>query len=51
MDIFYRRRSEDVFYVPLCMSGVVRSDVDILTGGDTRRPQTDQTYLCIGRIA
>ena len=51
MDIFYRRRPQDVFYVPLCMSGVVRSDVDILTSAGGRRPQTDQTYLCIARAS
>jgi mannose-6-phosphate isomerase-like protein (cupin superfamily) len=49
MDIFYRRRGEDLFYVPLCISGVVRSDVDILTRSDTRRPQTDKDYLCVAR--
>ncbi|GGL80496.1 hypothetical protein GCM10010129_25130 [Streptomyces fumigatiscleroticus] len=51
MDIFYRRRAEDVFHIPLCVSGVVKSDVEILTGlpGDTRRPQTDKQYLSISR--
>ncbi|MEV5546011.1 cupin domain-containing protein [Streptomyces sp. NPDC052309] len=51
MDIFYRRRSEDIFYIPLCVSGVVYSDVEILTGheGDKRRPQTDKQYLCISK--
>ncbi|MFD7406656.1 cupin domain-containing protein [Streptomyces sp. NPDC059866] len=51
MDIFYRRRSEDIFYVPLCVSGVVYLDVEVLTGqeGDKRRPQTDKQYLCISK--
>jgi mannose-6-phosphate isomerase-like protein (cupin superfamily) len=49
MDVFYRRRNEDIFYIPLCMSGVVYSDVEILTRGDARRPHTDKTYLCIAR--
>ncbi len=47
MDIFYRRRGEDIFYVPLCISGVVHSEVDILTRADQRRPQTDKDYLCV----
>ncbi|WP_412737777.1 cupin domain-containing protein [Krasilnikovia sp. MM14-A1259] len=47
MDIFYRRRSEDIFYIPLCISGVVHADVDILTRTDDRRPQTDMEYLCV----
>lgn len=51
MDLFYRRRPEDVFHIPLCVSGVVHSDVEILTGhpADTRRPQTDNLYLSISR--
>lgn len=49
MDIFYRRRDDDLFYVPLCMSGVIYSNVEILTGGDTRRPDVDKIYLCIAR--
>jgi mannose-6-phosphate isomerase-like protein (cupin superfamily) len=51
MDIFYRRRGEDIFYVPLCMSGVVQSDVDILARIDGRRPETDKEYLCIAHAA
>jgi mannose-6-phosphate isomerase-like protein (cupin superfamily) len=47
MDIFYRRRTEDIFYVPLCVSGVVHADVDILTRTDDRRPQTDMEYFCV----
>ena len=49
MDIYYRRRSEDIFYIPLCISGVVYSEVEILTRSDARRPHTDKTYLCIAR--
>lgn len=51
MDIFYRRREEDLFHIPLCVSGVVESDVEILTGhpADLRRPQTDKQYLTISR--
>jgi mannose-6-phosphate isomerase-like protein (cupin superfamily) len=49
MDIFYRRRGEDIFYVPLCLSGVVRSDVAILARADGRRPETDKEYLCIAQ--
>ncbi|MBB5801878.1 mannose-6-phosphate isomerase-like protein (cupin superfamily) [Saccharothrix ecbatanensis] len=53
MDLFYRRRPEDLFHVPLCMAGVVHSDVTILTGhaDDRRRPQTDLHYLSISRAA
>ena len=48
MDIFYRRRADDMFYVPLCLSGVVYADVEILNGGsDTRRPSTEKLYLCV----
>lgn len=47
MDIFYRRRPQDLFYVPLCLSGLVRSRVDILAGSDGRRPHPETTYLCI----
>ncbi len=51
MDIFYRRRAEDLFHIPLCVSGVVKSDVEILTGhpADSRRPQTEKQYLTISR--
>jgi hypothetical protein len=51
MDIFYRRRVEDMFYIPLCISGVVRSNVDILVGADDRRPETDKEYLCVAEAA
>jgi mannose-6-phosphate isomerase-like protein (cupin superfamily) len=51
MDIFYRRRGEDIFYIPLCISGVVHSEVDILARAGGRRPQTDLDYLCIARTA
>lgn len=49
MDIFYRRRGEDICYIPLCVSGVVYSEVDILTRDDDRdhRPDLDKTYLCV----
>ncbi|GAA0943868.1 cupin domain-containing protein [Nonomuraea longicatena] len=51
MDVFYRRRDADLFYVPLCLSGVVLSDVEILTSlpGDGRRPNPDNYYLSITR--
>jgi mannose-6-phosphate isomerase-like protein (cupin superfamily) len=49
MDIFYRRRSVDIFYVPLCLSGVVYSDVDILTCAGGQMPDADTIYLCITR--
>ena len=50
MDLFYRRRPADIFYVPLCVSGVVYSDVEILAGAlDPRRPATEKLYLCISR--
>lgn len=48
MDVFYQRRAEDRFHVPLCVSGAVYSDWEILTAHrqDTRRPHTDMQYLC-----
>lgn len=50
MDIFYRRRAEDMFYVPLCVSGVVHADVEVLVPiNDRRRPQTDVDYFCVAR--
>ncbi|WP_229858817.1 cupin domain-containing protein [Streptomyces poonensis] len=51
MDIFYRRRTEDLFHIPLCVSGVVQSDVEILTGhpAETRHPRTDEQYLTVSR--
>ncbi|MDF5756961.1 cupin domain-containing protein [Spongiactinospora sp. TRM90649] len=50
-DIFYRRRPADVFYIPLCLSGVVHSHVEILTSlpEDDRRPQVDKFYLSVTR--
>lgn len=53
MDVFYRRRSADLFYVPLCISGVVGLDVEILTNAplDERRPDVEQPYLCVSRLA
>ncbi|MEE1799910.1 cupin domain-containing protein [Streptomyces sp. NPDC101062] len=51
MDLFYRRRDEDLFHIPLCVSGAVYADVEILTGRpeDTRRVQADKQYLCVSR--
>ncbi|MDQ3402283.1 MAG: cupin domain-containing protein [Actinomycetota bacterium] len=51
MDVFYRRRAADVFHIPLCVSGVVHSDLEILTGrdDDPRRPATEKHYLCVSR--
>ncbi|MFC6066173.1 cupin domain-containing protein [Streptomyces ochraceiscleroticus] len=50
-DIFYRRRKEDLFHIPLCVSGVVESDVEILTGrpAEIQRPQTERQYLSVSR--
>ncbi|ARQ67544.1 hypothetical protein CAG99_00720 [Streptomyces marincola] len=52
MDIFYRRRAQDLFHIPLCLSGAVERDVEILTGHpeDKRRPQTDKQYLTISAV-
>ncbi|WP_157253286.1 cupin domain-containing protein [Nonomuraea typhae] len=51
MDVYYRRRAADVFYIPICVSGAVHSHVEILTGHpeDARRPDIDQFYLCVTR--
>lgn len=51
MDVFYRRRPEDIFYIPVCVSGVVYSDVRILTNSpdDGQRPEPEKTYLCVTR--
>lgn len=49
-DVFYRRVQGDMFYVPLCMSGAIHRDVEILTNRtDPRRPNTDTVYLAINR--
>ncbi len=49
-DVFYRRAVGDMFYVPLCMSGAVHREVEILTNAsDPRRPNTDTVYLAINR--
>lgn len=48
-DVFYRRNEGDMYYVPLCLSGAVYRDLDILTGGDARRPNTETSYLVINR--
>lgn len=52
MDIFYRRRTEDLFHVPLGASGVVAGDLEILNcrRGDQRRPAMDEHYLTLARI-
>jgi mannose-6-phosphate isomerase-like protein (cupin superfamily) len=52
MDVFYRRRPADLFYVPLCISGVVRLDVEILTNTSREvvRPDVELPYLCISRL-
>ena len=52
MDIFYRRRSDDLFYVPLGISGMIYSKVSILTNdsSDSRRPELEENYLCISRV-
>jgi mannose-6-phosphate isomerase-like protein (cupin superfamily) len=49
MDIFYRRRAEDLFHVPLGVSGVVAGDLQILScrRDDRRRPAVDQYYLSL----
>ncbi|GCD48354.1 cupin domain-containing protein [Streptomyces paromomycinus] len=49
MDVFYRRRAEDLFHIPLCVSGAVYADLEILTGRpeDARRVHTDMQYLCV----
>jgi hypothetical protein len=49
MDIYYRRRSSDIFYVPLCMSGVIYSELNILTGGHGQAADSEKIYLCIAR--
>jgi mannose-6-phosphate isomerase-like protein (cupin superfamily) len=49
MDIFYRRLPADICYVPLCMSGVIGDDVEILAAAGGQAPDTGRTYLCISR--
>jgi hypothetical protein len=50
MDVFYRRRPEDIFYIPLCVSGVVYSDIRILANSsENSRPEPDKNYLCVSR--
>jgi mannose-6-phosphate isomerase-like protein (cupin superfamily) len=51
MDIFYRRLPADICYVPLCMSGVIGDDVEILCAAGGRAPDVTRTYLCIARAA
>ncbi|CAA0130402.1 Uncharacterised protein [Mycolicibacterium vanbaalenii] len=52
MDIHYRRYLAGDFLIPLCISGVVRGQVEILTSNasDTRPPKLDTYYLSISRI-
>ncbi|MFF4406153.1 cupin domain-containing protein [Streptomyces sp. NPDC001404] len=49
MDIFYRRRREDLFHIPLGPTGVVTGELDILAPaqGDIRRPAVDEYYLSL----
>ena len=49
MDIYYRPSVRDLFYVPLCLSGLVLGAVPIITPGDGRRCDPDKLYLCISR--
>ena len=51
MDVFYRRREQDIFYVPLSLAGVVQADVRVLGRDHGRTADTDQMYLCILRAA
>jgi len=52
MDVFYRRGlPADICYVPLCMSGVIGDDVEILPAAGGQAPDTSRTYLCISRAA
>lgn len=49
MDVFYRRLKQDLFHVPLGLTGVVTGEVEILAParGDDRRPALDQYYLSL----
>ncbi|MEU3356293.1 hypothetical protein [Streptomyces sp. NPDC037389] len=49
MDIFYRPRPEDLFHIPLGLTGVVTGELGILAParGDTRRPAVDEYYLSL----
>jgi mannose-6-phosphate isomerase-like protein (cupin superfamily) len=49
MDVYYRRRREDVFYVPLGVAGLVADDLDIITQDpeDERVPEVDRYYLVL----
>jgi mannose-6-phosphate isomerase-like protein (cupin superfamily) len=52
MDLYYRRGLPgDICHVPLCMSGVVGGDIEILAAGSGQAPDTGRTYLCISRAA
>ena len=51
MDIFYRRRAEDLFHIPLGVSGVVAADLQILNcrRDDRSKPAVDQYYLSLAQ--
>ena len=51
MDVFYRRLPADICHVPLCMSGVVGDDVEILAAASRQAPDLTRTYLSISRAA
>jgi mannose-6-phosphate isomerase-like protein (cupin superfamily) len=51
MDVFYRRLPSDICHVPLCMSGVIGDDVEILTAASSQPPDASRTYLTIRRAA
>jgi mannose-6-phosphate isomerase-like protein (cupin superfamily) len=53
MDIFYRRPEEDLFYIPLCISGIVYSDLEILNRHvhHDRKPAVDKYYISVSRAA
>jgi mannose-6-phosphate isomerase-like protein (cupin superfamily) len=48
-DIFYRRQPQDLFHIPLGLTGVVTGELDILAPAqaDARRPALDQYYLSL----
>jgi mannose-6-phosphate isomerase-like protein (cupin superfamily) len=53
MDIFYRRRAQDIFHVPLGLAAIAQADIMIVTGrsADWDRLATDQYYLSISTAA
>jgi mannose-6-phosphate isomerase-like protein (cupin superfamily) len=52
MDVHYRRHTAGDFLVPLCISGIVRGEIEILTSdsSDTRPPKLDTYYLSITQL-